>query len=146
MHVMRIQLLFLGKTRRPEIRALVDDYVSRIRRYAEVEVHELRPESAASLKRLDTSANGAVVLLDAAGKKLSSEQFAEWLRTCRDRGERELVFLCGAAEGFPEPLAKRASLRISLSPLTFSHELARVMLAEQIYRAFAILSGHPYPK
>jgi 23S rRNA (pseudouridine1915-N3)-methyltransferase len=54
--------------------------------------------------------------------------------------------LCGAAEGFPEALAKRASLRISLSPLTFSHELARVMLAEQIYRAFAILSGHPYPK
>lgn len=109
-------------------------------------MHELRPESAASLKRLDTSANGAVVLLDAAGKKLSSEQFAEWLRTCRDRGERELVVLCGAAEGFPEPLAKRVSLRISLSPLTFSHELARVMLAEQIYRAFAILSGHPYPK
>lgn len=143
---MRIQLIFLGKTRRPEIRALVADYVSRIGRYAEVEVHELRPESPASLKRLDADANGTVVLLDAAGKQLNSEQFAEWMRSCRDRGEREIVFLCGAAEGFPEALAKRASLRISLSPLTFSHELARVMLAEQIYRAFAILSGHPYPK
>ena len=143
---MRIQFLFLGKTRRPEIRALLDDYVGRIRRYAEVEVRELRPESAASLKRLDASANGTVVLLDAAGKKLSSEQFAEWMRSCRDRAERELVFLCGAAEGFPEALAKRASLRISLSPLTFSHELARVMLAEQIYRVFTILAGHPYPK
>lgn len=143
---MRIQLLFLGKTRRPEVRALVDDYVGRIRRYAEVEVRELRPESAASAKRLDTSATGTVVLLDAAGRKFSSEQFAEWIRSCRDRGEREVVFLCGAAEGFPDVLARRASLRISLSPLTFSHELARVMLAEQIYRAFAILSGHPYPK
>lgn len=143
---MRIQLLFLGKTRRPEIRALVDDYVSRIRHYAEVDMRELRPESPASVKRVETSANGTVVLLDAAGKRLSSEQFAEWIRSCRDRGERELVFLCGAAEGFPDALAKRASLRISLSPLTFSHELARVMLAEQIYRAFAILSGHPYPK
>jgi 23S rRNA (pseudouridine1915-N3)-methyltransferase len=143
---MRIQLLFLGKTRRPEIRALVDDYTARIRRFAEIEIRELRPESAASLKRVDAGAGSAVVLLDAEGKRFSSEQFAEWIGSCRDRGEREIVFLCGAAEGFPEALAKRASLRISLSPLTFSHELARVMLAEQIYRAFAILSGHPYPK
>jgi 23S rRNA (pseudouridine1915-N3)-methyltransferase len=109
-------------------------------------VRELRPESATSLKRLDSDANGTVVLLDAAGKKLSSEEFAEWIRSCRDRGERGLVFLCGEADGFPERLAKRAAMRISLSPLTFSHELARVMLVEQIYRAFAILSGHPYPK
>lgn len=143
---MRIQLLFLGKTRRPEVRALIDDYVARIRRYAEIEVRELRPNSPASLKRLEIGAGGAVVLLDAAGKKLESEQFAEWIRTCRDRGERELIFLCGAAEGFPEELARRATLRISLSPLTFSHELARVMLTEQIYRAFALLAGHPYPK
>lgn len=143
---MRIQLLFLGKTRRPEVRALIDDYVARIRRYAEIEVRDLRPDSPASLKRLEIGAGGAVVLLDAAGKKLESEQFAEWIRTCRDRGERELIFLCGAAEGFPEELARRATLRISLSPLTFSHELARVMLTEQIYRAFALLAGHPYPK
>ena len=143
---MRIQLLFLGKTRRPEIRALLDDYAARIRRYADVEIHELRPDSAASVKRLEMNASGAVVLLDAAGKKFSSEQFAEWVGSCRDRGQRELVFLCGAAEGFPDELAKRATLRISLSPLTFSHELARVMLTEQIYRAFALLSGHPYPK
>ena len=142
---MRIQLCLLGKTRRAEIRALVEEYVARIRRYAEIEIRELRPESAASLKRLDLG-GATVVLLDAAGKKLSSEQFAEWIGSCRDRGERELVFLCGAAEGFPEALARRATLRMSLSPLTFSHELARVMLAEQIYRAFALLAGHPYPK
>jgi 23S rRNA (pseudouridine1915-N3)-methyltransferase len=142
----RIQLVLLGKTRRPEIRGLMDDYVARIRRYAEVEVRELRPDSAASLKRLEFGAGGTAVLLEAAGKKFSSEQFAEWIGSCRDRGEREVVFLCGAAEGFPEALAGRASLRISLSPLTFSHELARVMLAEQIYRAFTLLSGHPYPK
>jgi 23S rRNA (pseudouridine1915-N3)-methyltransferase len=142
----QIQLLFLGKTRRPEIRALVEDYEARIRRFAEIEIHEIRPDSATSLKRLEIGPGGAVVLLDAAGKKFSSEQFAEWIGSCRNRGQRELVFLCGAAEGFPEALAKRATLRISLSPLTFSHELARVMLTEQIYRAFALLSGHPYPK
>lgn len=142
---MRIQLLFLGKTRRPEIRALLEDYAARIRRHAEIEVRELRLESAASRKGLEFG-GATVVLLDAAGKKFSSEQFAEWIKSCRDGGQRELAFLCGAAEGFPEALAGRASLRISLSPLTFSHELARVMLAEQIYRAFALLSGHPYPK
>jgi 23S rRNA (pseudouridine1915-N3)-methyltransferase len=141
----RIQLLFLGKTRRPEIRALIGDYTARIRRFAEIEIRELRPESA-TMKRVDTDGGSAVVLLDAGGKKFTSEQFAEWIGSCRDRGEREIVFLCGAAEGFPEALAKRASLRVSLSPLTFSHELARVMLTEQIYRAFALLSGHPYPK
>jgi 23S rRNA (pseudouridine1915-N3)-methyltransferase len=135
----------LGKTRRTQIRELMDDYVARIRRYAEIEIHELRPDSAASRKRLDI-AGGAVVLLDAAGKKLSSQQFAEWIGSCRDRSARELIFLCGAAEGFPEALAGRASLQFSLSPLTFSHELARVMLTEQIYRAFTILAGHPYPK
>lgn len=143
---MRIQLLFLGKTRRPEIRALLDDYAARIRRYAEIEIHELRPDSAASVKRLEIGASGAIVLLDAGGKELNSKQFAEWIGSCRDRGQRELIFLCGAAEGFPEPVAGRASQRISLSALTFSHELARVMLTEQIYRAFAQLSGHPYPK
>jgi 23S rRNA (pseudouridine1915-N3)-methyltransferase len=142
---MRIQLLFLGKTRRPEIRALVQDYAARIGRYAEIAIRELRPDSAASRRGLEFG-GATVVLLDAQGKRFSSEQLAEWIKSCRDGGQRELVFLCGAAEGFPEGLARRASVRISLSPLTFSHELARVMLAEQIYRAFALLAGHPYPK
>jgi 23S rRNA (pseudouridine1915-N3)-methyltransferase len=143
---MRIQLVFLGKTRRPEIRALLDDYVARLRRYAEIEIRELRVESSASVKRVEFSDGATLVLLDAEGKKFSSQQFAEWIGSSRDRGARELVFLCGASAGFPESLARRSAQRISLSPLTFSHELARVMLTEQIYRAFALLSGHPYPK
>lgn len=143
---MRIRLLFLGKTRRPEIRALLDDYAGRIRHSAELEIVEVREDSAAALRRLDASEGATVVALDADGTRFDSAQFAAWLGRCRDGGVRELVFLCGAAEGFPERLARRASKRIALSPMTFSHELARVMLLEQIYRAFAILSGHPYPK
>jgi len=143
---MRIQLLFLGKTRRAEMRSLVEEYVARIGRYTPIEVREVRAESAASLKRVEFGTGATIVLLDAAGKKLGSEQFAEWIKLWRDRGEREIVFLCGGAEGYPESLERRATLRISLSPLTFSHELARVMLVEQIYRAFALLAGHPYPK
>lgn len=143
---MKIRLVMLGKTRRPEIRALVDDYVARIKRFAEVEINELREDSAASLRKLTLDPAATIVLLDDAGKQQTSAQFAQWLRETRDRGTREIVFLCGAAEGFPEALRRRATQKLSLSSLTFSHELARAMLAEQLYRAFAILAGHPYPK
>jgi 23S rRNA (pseudouridine1915-N3)-methyltransferase len=143
---MKLHLVMLGKTRRPEIRALMDDYVARIRRFADVQLTELREDSAASLRKLALDSAATVVLLDDAGKPQTSAQFAKWMGETRDRGVREIVFLCGGAEGFPEELRRRATQKLSLSPLTFSHELARVMLAEQLYRAFAILAGHPYPK
>jgi 23S rRNA (pseudouridine1915-N3)-methyltransferase len=143
---MKIHLVMLGKARRPEIRALMDDYVARVRRFADVQLTELRQDSPVSLRKLDLDSAATVVLLDDAGKTQTSAQFAKWLRETRDRGAREIAFLCGGAEGFPEELRRRATQKFSLSLLTFSHELARVMLAEQLYRAFAILSGHPYPK
>jgi 23S rRNA (pseudouridine1915-N3)-methyltransferase len=135
----------LGKTRRPEMRAVLDDYVRRVGRCLPIEITEVRDEYAA-IKKLDADRAAAIVLLDAGAKGLSSEDFAKWLGERRDRGTRELIFLCGDADGFPEGLRKRAHQKLSLSAMTFSHELARVMLAEQIYRAFAILSGSPYPK
>jgi len=143
---LRLRIVMLGKTRRPEIRALLEDYAARIGRFAAVELTELREDSAASLRKLDLPAAATVVLLDDAGKPQTSRQFAAWLGSARDRGTREIVFLCGAADGFPEALRRRATQKLSLSSLTFSHELARVMLAEQLYRACAILAGHPYPK
>ena len=143
---MRIRLLMLGKTRREEARALLDDYVSRIRRYSEIEITELREASPAALRKLKLDSSATLVLLDAAGKQFTSHQFAKWLGDLRDRGARELVFLCGDAEGFPDDLRTKAKQKISLSTLTMPHEFARVVLAEQIYRAFAILAGHPYPK
>ena len=136
----------LGKTRREEVRALLEDFVARIRRYAEVEIVELRDASSAALRKLKLDAAGTVVLLDAAGKQFTSQQFARWLGDLRDRGTRELAFLCGDAEGFPEDLRAGAKQEISLSTLTLPHEFARVVLAEQIYRAFAIPACHPYPK
>ncbi len=143
---MKLTLVMLGKTRRPEVRALVEDYASRIGRYAEVEINEVRDGSPAALRKLKLDSAATVVLLDAAGKQFTSQQFARWLGDLRDRGARELVFLCGDAEGFPEELRAAAKQKISLSTLTMPHEFARVVLAEQIYRAFAILAGHPYPK
>ena len=143
---MTIRLIMLGKTRREEMRALLDDYVRRVRHSAEIEIHELRDASPSSLRKMKIAPGAVIVLLDAAGKQVTSQQFARWLGDLRDRGTRELVFLCGGAEGFPEELRGRAKQKISLSTLTMPHEFARVVLAEQIYRAFAILAGHPYPK
>ena len=142
---MKIQLLMLGKTRRPEMRAVLDDYVKRIGRHVPIEITEAR-DAAVVVKKMDADRAATVVFLDTAGKTFSSEAFAKWLAEQRDRGARELIFVCGDADGFPDELRERARQKLSLSAMTFSHELARVMLAEQIYRAFAILSGSPYPK
>lgn len=142
---MRLLLIMLGKTRRPELRAILDDYVKRISRSCPIEITEVR-DAVAAIKKLDADRAATVVLLDAAGKTLDSKVLAKWLGELRDRGTRELIFLCGDAEGFPENLRQRAHQKLSLSAMTYSHELARVMLAEQLYRAFAILSGSPYPK
>jgi 23S rRNA (pseudouridine1915-N3)-methyltransferase len=141
----KIRLLMLGKTKRPEMRVVLDDYVKRIGHQRSIEVTEVR-DAAAALKKMDADRAATVVLLDAAGKNFASEAFAKWLAEHRDRGTREIVFLCGDADGFPDELRQRAQQKLSLSAMTFSHELARVMLAEQLYRAFAILSGSPYPK
>jgi 23S rRNA (pseudouridine1915-N3)-methyltransferase len=143
---MKIRLILLGKTRREEVRALFDDYLRRIQHYAETEINELRDATPASLRKLKMEPGWAIVLLDAGGKQFTSLQFARWLGDFRDRGTRELVFLCGDAAGFPAALRDAAKQKISLSTLTMPHEFARVVLAEQIYRAFAILGGHPYAK
>ena len=135
----------LGKTRRAELRAVIEDYVKRISHRASIEVNEVRDGDSA-IKRLDADRATTTVLLDTGGKSFTSEAFAKWLGEHRDRGTREIVFLCGDADGFPAGLRERVQQKLSLGPMTYSHELARAMLAEQIYRAFAILSGSPYPR
>lgn len=143
---MKIRIIMLGRTRRAEVRALVDDYLGRIRHYAEIETTELREATDSALRKLKLEPSATIVLLDAAGKQFTSVEFARWLSDLRDRGAREIVFLCGDAAGFPESLRRAAKQKLALSTLTMPHEFARVVLAEQIYRAFAILAGQPYPK
>jgi 23S rRNA (pseudouridine1915-N3)-methyltransferase len=135
----------LGKTSRPELRAIIDDYTKRISRYAPIEIIELR-ETEAALKKFTFSQPSTIVLLDDAGKSLNSTQFAKWLGDLRDRSTRQLTFVCGGADGFAEEIRRQAHQKLSISPMTYSHELARAMLLEQLYRAFAILSGSAYPK
>jgi 23S rRNA (pseudouridine1915-N3)-methyltransferase len=142
---MKLRLLMLGKTRLPELRAILDDYIKRISRSCPIEVTEVR-DSDAAIKKLNADRAATVLLLDAGGKQHDSESLAKWLGEQRDRGTREVIFVCGDADGFADLLRQRVAQKLSLSPMTYSHELARVMLAEQLYRAFAILSGSPYPK
>jgi len=125
--------------------AVLADYVKRIGRSCPIEITEVC-DGEAALKKLDADRAATRLLLDAGGKIYDSISFARWLGEQRDRGTREIIFVCGDAEGFPDALRERVKQKLSLSALTYSHELARVMLAEQIYRAFAILSGSPYPK
>ncbi|PYT94859.1 MAG: hypothetical protein DMG38_29085 [Acidobacteria bacterium] len=142
---MRLQLLMIGKTRRPEMRAILDDYVKRIRHSCPLEIVEVR-DAEAALKKLDADRAAIAILLDAAGRTIDSNALARWLGDLRDRGTRQVIFVCGNAGGFPESLRDRVAQKLSLSAMTLSHELARVVLAEQLYRGFAILSGGPYPK
>src|SRR5580704_10731058 len=110
----------LGKTRRAEVRVVLDDYVKRIAHHSPIEVTEVR-DAAAAIKKLDADRAIVVVLLDAAGKSYSSEAFAKWLGEQRVRGVREMVFLCGDADGFPGELRQRVQHKLSLSAMTFSH-------------------------
>jgi 23S rRNA (pseudouridine1915-N3)-methyltransferase len=143
---MKIRLLMLGKTRGGEAGALLAEYVKRIGRSCPIEVTEVRDAPAAVKKLQVDRAAAAALLLDAGGKTYDSVGFAKWIGELRDRGTREVIFVCGDAQGFPAELRAQVKQKISLSTMTYSHELARVMLAEQIYRAFAILAGSPYPK
>lgn len=143
---MRIRLIMLGKTRAQPARLLLDHYVRLIRHYTEIEITELPSRSPAALRKVKVGPAALAILVDRAGQQFSSERFARWLGDLRDRGTREIVFLCGDAEGFPEEVRAQAHQKISLSTFTMQHELARVVLAEQIYRALTILAGHPYSK
>ena len=139
---MKIQLYFVGKPKDPHANALAEDFLGRAARYSPAEMREIRPD------RFDPWARHAAarkVCLDPSGKTMDSAAFTALISKAEMEG-RDLVFLVGGHDGLPAGWAARADLLISLSPMTFPHELARVLLAEQIYRALATLRGHPYPR
>jgi 23S rRNA (pseudouridine1915-N3)-methyltransferase len=138
----RIFLYFIGKPKDPHANAVAQDFLGRVARYAPAEMREIRPERA-DLWAKHPSARK--IFLDPGGKPMDSAGVATLVSRAEMEG-RDLVFLIGGHDGLPPGWAARADLLLSLSPMTFPHELARAMLAEQIYRAFATLRGHPYPR
>ncbi len=143
---MNLQIAWIGKTREPAIQSLTAEYMKRISRYLAATSHELATETA--LLKLANRASGRTapvfILLDARGRQFTSEEFAELLRDQQDRGTQHLLFAVGPSDGFSHEARASADLILSFGKMTLAHELARVVLMEQIYRAFTILKGHPY--
>jgi len=138
----KIYLFFIGKPKDPHANALASDFAMRAGRYCGMEMREIRPERADLWAKHPTARK---IFLDPAGKPMDSSAFASLIGKAEMEG-RDLLFLVGGHDGLPAGWASRPDLLLSLSNMTFSHELARAMLAEQIYRAFATLRGHPYPR
>ena len=153
---MRLRIVWTGKTKDAHLRALVDDYLERLSHFARCEISELR-ESPASEKRAgidkdskrisDGLRGGAKnVLLDPGGVEWTSPELAKQIQAWQDTGTKEVAFIIGGPNGVSEDLSKRASKHWSLSRLTLTHEMSRVVLLEQLYRAYTIIHGLPYQK
>lgn len=157
---MRLAISAIGKLKDAEERAIVERYAKRlngagktlglgpldIREYPEsraADVAERKRDEATRLLR-DVGTGDVSIVLEPTGKSLTSEAFATFLRETRDGGAKSCIFLIGGPDGHGETVLSTATLKLSLGALTLPHGLARVVLAEQLYRAATILSGHPY--
>jgi 23S rRNA (pseudouridine1915-N3)-methyltransferase len=138
----KIFLYYAGRPKDPHSNAIAEDFVARAARYSPTEMREIRPDRVDLWARHPSARK---IFLDPAGKPLDSPAFTRLIANA-EMAARDLVFLIGGHDGLPPGWAQRADLLVSLSAMTFPHELARAMLAEQIYRAFATLRGHPYPR
>jgi len=135
-----------SRSKEPAYDALTRDYVLRISEYNAIEASDL-PSEAALLKVLDKSrarTHPLLVLLDRGGQQMSSEAFAKFIAAQQGADLQQLILAIGPADGFSDNARLSANKLISLGDMTLPHELARVILLEQIYRAFTILKGHPY--
>jgi 23S rRNA (pseudouridine1915-N3)-methyltransferase len=139
----KVAVVAVGKIRERELRAVADDYKKRIQRY--VRCDEVEVTSDAALERA-LPAGATIVALDPGGEALTSTAFARKLEGWGRRGKGDVAFVIGGAEGIPGALLGSANAKLCLSSLTLPHRLARVLLFEQIYRAFTILRGEPYAR
>ena len=143
---MKLRIAWIGKTKNAAIQSLTDEYLKRLRQYGEVTSAPLKDE-AALLKLSGRDGRGArarLVVADSRGQQLSSEELAVFLRDHQDRNPLPLVFAIGGANGLTGDTLRQADFTLSLGKMTLAHELARVVVLEQLYRAFTILKGHPY--
>jgi 23S rRNA (pseudouridine1915-N3)-methyltransferase len=159
---MKLKILWVGKTKSAPIKALSEDYLKRIRRFTPCETQETRDlskiqslrtadlivaEGEEIARQLDKAPkSGRIVALDETGRQFSSEDFARWLETEQNAGIRDIVFVIGGPEGLSRAISGRAHLVLSLGKMTWTHEMCRALLLEQIYRALCILHKIPYHK
>lgn len=139
---MKVYLYYIGKARDEHANAIAAEFIKRSGRYAMCAMREIHPGRFDLFKQNSAARK---IFLDPAGRVFDSPGFIQIVERAEAQGQ-DLVFLIGGHEGLPPEWKPRADLLMSLSPMTFPHELARAMLAEQIYRAFTTIHGHPYPR
>ena len=152
---MRFRIIWTGKTRDARLRALIEDYAERLSHFVRCEVTELRELGRTDktgidkeTKRISDALRPAsiTVLLDPDGAEWTSQQLAAQVQSWEGNGIKEVAFVIGGPNGLADDLKSRADKRWSLSRLTLTHEMARVLLLEQLYRAYTIVHGLPYQK
>ena len=156
---MRFKILWIGKTKSAPIKVMVEDYLKRIRRFTPCDTREVRDLSRIQSRRTaDLIAaegeeiirhlpqSGHIVALEENGKQFSSEDFSRWMESEQNTGTREITFVIGGPEGLSRTIAQRAHLVLSLGKMTWTHEMCRVLLLEQIYRVLCIMHKIPYHK
>ena len=145
---MQLTLASIGSraASRDGLDALSRTYLERCTPWAQCMVEAFRTEEALFewLVRKQGRTKAILVMFDSRGKQMTSEVFAAWIGSRRDEGAQHIVFAIGPADGWSDTALKKAQLLLSLGPMTMAHTLARVVAAEQLYRAYAILTGHPY--
>ena len=154
---MKIKLMAIGKTDRQELQLMIDDYCKRIVHYCPFEfeiipdLKKAKKASEAEQKKMEGSEilnrlapSDHLVLLDEGGKEYSSVAFSNYIQKKMISGMRNLVFVIGGPYGFSDEIYARANERLSLSKMTFSHQMVRVFFTEQLYRAFTIIRNEPY--
>ncbi len=154
---MRIKFLWVGKTKNASIRSLVTDYLERIRHMVSCEVTETRdfskrrPLTPAELIAREGEEltryipeSGRIVVLDEGGRELTSRDFSRWLESEQNRGTRVVTFVIGGHEGLSRMVSSRAHMTLSMGKMTWTHEMCRVLLLEQVYRALCIMRRIPY--
>jgi 23S rRNA (pseudouridine1915-N3)-methyltransferase len=142
----KLRIAWIGRTRSSPIQSLTAEYLKRLSRYAACDAQELMSDTAL-LKLVEkgtTRTTPVLVLLDSRGRQLTSEEIANFLEYHQSHGTQELLFAVGPADGWSESTRAAANNILSFGKITLPHELARVVLLEQLYRGFTILKGHPY--
>ena len=143
---MKLRIAWIGRTRSAPIQSLTAEYLKRLSRYAACEAQELMSESALLklIEKHSARTPPVLVLLDSRGRELTSEEIANFLDYHQSHGTQELLFAVGPADGWSDSTRPHAKAVLSFGKITLPHELARVVLLEQLYRGFTILKGHPY--
>jgi 23S rRNA (pseudouridine1915-N3)-methyltransferase len=150
---MRFRFIWIGKTKDKNWRALQEDYLQRLSHFVKFEITEIRESAARETKEIEgkrilaaVTSKPFIILLDVKGKLVNSPELAGNVENWQNRSLREIAFIIGGQDGVSQEIVDRADFCLSLSPLTLTHEASRVILIEQLYRAFTIICNYPYQK